>query len=282
MRQRQQTAEAFQHYGPRGLVTAAEEAFAEPEQSTIHAENKEVSASWFGLAYFLTFLAVAVFATALKFASGWSMEATAMIGSVIFLLLVPIILMIASGDVPTLLDTIRRWRLKLQRMVHLETVYLADIDLEQQKSKWEHEENMMTARTDAELAEMRVRLQLIEDKAHIIQRPSDGPASPAYTPAKVGPERKMAADYVKTLYRRGLPDYTQVGKDGRLQKVPWSKRGEWPTGLKLDAYRQLVEPAPGAPPLVTEEHTDGKVTGYFLNVRDYPNKVKVYNVLGLG
>jgi hypothetical protein len=74
----------------------------------------------------------------------------------------------------------------------------------------------------------------------------------------------------------------QMAANGRLSRVPWSKRGAWPNQHKAAAYKELVEPAPGAPALVREEITDGKVTGYYLNIEAYPDKARAYSVLGIG
>lgn len=293
MKQRHQTMSAIDASMAQEIVARAVEELNNPSRlEVVRGDNKELSVRWtlfavFTLAGTITFLMFGVWLQT-RIPTGLLV----IYGSTALLVTLPIVLIIATGDVSVLRQIWLNFKLERQRLEGLSKTARAAMKLMKQAEHNRHEEKMAGMAQDAEIDAVKVQLMLLKDQIHMGQQPEDGLASPSFVPGEISEARKLVARYVlgdmrtgkQGLYKRGLLNPNKVNPEtGQFTldaPLPWSKRGEWRGENARDAYQIMMEPAGGAEPLLIEEQVNGRVVGYRWNVAQYGAKRDAYNVIG--
>ena len=230
-------------------------------------------------AFLMLALAAAIITYAIHTLTGLSLEATAIIGIVVFLATGYRALIILNGDYPATYNIHNVEKTERQRIKSSERVFATYYGLKAQEEGHRHVERMAEIEQGSAITRLQSDMAGVQDMIGrlLTNRDDVQPLAKAgvYVPAAPRPALIAAQEWTFNLYDKDTryPKPELVHDNGALRmSVPWRRKGgewvrnDWGTeaaGFVLNEIQQY-------PPLVLPIVADGKPRGYRLNVEEYP------------
>ena len=232
-----------------------------PRQYVTSANNEASPATILAVALFVLLGSIVILSWSISRLTGWPLAAMAVAGTIIYVALSYVVLLIVNGDWLAWREIVRSTANQRYAMtrhanlldaqeLHRHTEAMARIQLEVDASQ-----------TGQHIRQLQAEVNSLSHRLLSPAQPAAVPITSSYVSAADDTTRQTALGWVATLYKEGRPDSAKVTDTGRLrQRAPWSKRGAWSPVQSTECYNYLqhhnvISAIPG---------------GYRLNVDRFP------------